>query len=139
MSRRIESEETLINCYPEKVFKFIGNFDNFTRLLPSEVANWKTDGDSCSFEVKGLATIGLRITNKVPYTKVSMVGEGRIPFGFTFNTIIQEVIPQQCKVTLVIDADMNPFIAMMAEKPLQNLIDQLLPRLKQEMETGGVL
>jgi hypothetical protein len=29
---------------------------------------------------------------------------------------------------------MNPFIAMMAEKPLQNLVDMMMPRLKTEME-----
>jgi carbon monoxide dehydrogenase subunit G len=134
MSRRIESDKVIINCLPEKVYNFLGNFDNFTSFLPEQVAHWQSTGDSCSFEVKGLATLGLRITEKTPFAKISMKGEGKIPFGFTFDAFIQESAPQQCQVQLVIDADMNPFIAMMAEKPLHNFIDMILPRLKQEME-----
>jgi len=134
MSRHIESEKIIINCQAEKVFSFLGNFDNFSSLMPEQVANWQSTGDSCSFEVKGLATLGLRITEKTPCTYISMKGEGKIPFGFTLDSYIQEKETQQCQVQLMIEADMNPFIAMMAEKPLHNFIDMILPRLKQEME-----
>ena len=134
MSRRIESEKVTINCPSQKVYDFLGNFDNFTRLMPEQVVNWQTTGDSCSFEVKGLATLGLRIIKKTPFTSISMQGEGKIPFGFTLDSFFQETSPKQCQVQMVIDADMNPFIAMMAEKPLQNFIDVILPKLKYEME-----
>lgn len=134
MSRRIESQKAIIDCQPEKVYSFLSNFDNFTSLLPEQVTNWQSTGESCSFEVKGLAILGLRITSKTPYTLINMVGEGKLPFGFTFDTHIRDIVPQKCEVQLVIDADMNPFIAMMAEKPLQNFVDALLTRLKEEME-----
>ena len=137
MSRRIESQQAIINCQPQKIYGFLSNFDNFTKLLPDQVANWQSTGDSCSFEVKGLATIGLRITDKIPFTRIRMAGEGKLPFGFTFETFIQEIADHQCQVQMVIDADMNPFIAMMAEKPLQNFVDMLLPRLKEEMEKNS--
>lgn len=134
MSRRIESQKAIIRCQPEKVFNFLGNFDNFTSLLPEQVANWNSTGDSCSFEVKGLAALGLRITSKTPFSRISMKGEGKLPFGFMLETFIEQSDTLHCQVQLVIDADMNPFIALMAEKPLQNFIDMLLPKLKEEME-----
>jgi len=134
MSRRIESQKIIIHCQPEKVYNFLGNFDNFTSLMPDQVVNWQSTGDSCSFEVKGLATLGLRITSKIPFTRISMIGEGKLPFGFTLESYIEEADTQQCKVQMVIDADMNPFIAMMAEKPLQNFVDMIMPKLKEEME-----
>ena len=134
MSRRIESKKAIINCQPQKVYDFLADFNNFELLLPEQVANWQSTGDSCSFEVKGLATIGLRITDKVPFTKISMISEGKLPFKFSLETAIEEAIEQQCQVQIVIDADMNPFIAMMAEKPLQSFVDMLLPKLKEEME-----
>jgi len=134
MSRRIESEKAIINCPPQKVFDFLTNFDNFELLLPDQVENWQSTGDSCSFEVKGLAKLGLRITSKTPFTEIKMIGEGKLPFGFTLETFIRQTTPEQCQVHMVIDADMNPFIAMMAEKPLQNFVDMILPRLKKEME-----
>ncbi|MEI6060608.1 MAG: hypothetical protein WCR72_07845 [Bacteroidota bacterium] len=134
MSRRIESQVVGFNCHPEKVYEFIGNFDNFTSLLPSQVANWQSTGDYCSFEVKGLATLGLRITTKTPFSNISMKAEGKLPFGFTLDTFVQETAPQQCQVQLILDADMNPFIAKMVENPIQNYLDMLLPMLKQELE-----
>jgi hypothetical protein len=134
MSRRIESDRVIINCRPEKVFNFIGNFDNFTPLLPDKVENWQSTGDSCSFEVKGLATLGLRITSKIPFSQVNMKSEGNLPFNFTLSTIIEETPSVQCQVQIVIDTDMSQFIAIMAQGPLQNFIDQLVSKLKIEME-----
>lgn len=137
MSRRIESQQVIINCQSQKIFDFLTNFDNFTKLLPEQIENWQSTEDSCSFEVKGLATLGLRITEKTPFTKICMIGEGKLPFGFTLETFIRQTDTEQCQVQMVIDADMNPFIAMMAEKPLQNFVDMIVPKLKEEMEKSS--
>jgi len=134
MSKRIESEKVTINSSPEKIFNFIGNFDNFSALLPEKVENWQSTGDSCSFEVKGLATLGLRITERIPFTKVSMTGEGRLPFNFTLAAIMHETSLQQSEVQLIIDSDMSQFIAMMAANPLKDFINAFVNKLKIEME-----
>jgi len=134
MSRRIESEKVIIQCQPEKVYTFISNFDNFTRLLPDKVENWQSTGDSCSFEVQGLAKVGLRIIDKTPFSNVNMKSEGKLPFNFTFDANIHETSALQCEVQLVIDSDMSKFIAMMAAGPLQNFVNVLVDKLKLEME-----
>ena len=134
MSKQIKSDKVSINCPAEKVYGFLSNFDHFSALLPEQVINWQSNGDSCTFEVKGLATLGLRIIEKVPFTKIGMQGEGKIPFGFTLDSFFEQVSEQECTAQMVIDADMNPFIAMMVEKPLQNFVDLLIKKLKEEME-----
>ena len=134
MSKRIESEKVTIESSPEKIFNFIGNFDNFSALLPEKVENWQSTGDSCSFEVKGLATLGLRITERIPFTKVTMTGEGKLPFDFTLAAIMHETSPQQSEVQLIIDSDMSQFIAMMAANPLKDFINALVNKLKIQME-----
>lgn len=134
MSRQIKSDKVIINSLAEKVYTFISNFDNFAKLLPEQVENWQSSGDSCSFEVKGLAAIGLRIIKKLPFSKVTMLGEGKLPFNFTLDANIIETPARQCEVELVIDSDMSQFIAMMAAKPLQNFVDLLVGKLKLEME-----
>jgi hypothetical protein len=134
MSRRIESEIVTINALPEKVYNFISNFDNFTNLVPEQVENWQSTGDSCSFEVKGLATLGLRITGKTQFSKVTMKGEGKLPFNFTIESLILETFPGQCQVQLILDSDMSQFIAVMAANPLRNFIDVIVKKLKQVME-----
>ena len=134
MSRHIESEKVGIDCPSDKVYNFLSNFDNFAHVLPEQVAEWHSTGDSCSFEVKGLTTIGLRIVEKIPYSKICIKGEGKLPFGFSFNILISEITVLQCMVQIVFDSDMSPFMAMMAEKPLLNFADMILHQLKKEME-----
>lgn len=134
MSRHIESQQVSINCPAEKVFNFLGDFKNFGHLLPEEVINWKTDGETCSFEVKGLATLGLRMIEKIPFSSIIMKGEGNIPFQFSLKTSILDKGHDQCAVRLFIDSEMSGIIAMMAEKPLVNFVDILVDKLKFEME-----
>lgn len=134
MSRRLESQKVEINRNAGLIYNFLSNFDNFNHVLPSEVVNWQSSGDACSFEVKGLATIGLRIIEKTANSLVRMKGEGKIPFAFSFDFVINEQTVTLSEVQIQALADMNPFIAMMAEKPLLNLMDEIIVRLKQEME-----
>jgi carbon monoxide dehydrogenase subunit G len=134
MSKRIESDIVRIVSKPEKIYNFISNFDNFSYLLPEKVENWQSTGDSCSFEVKGLATLGLLFTEKSPYSKVRMKGEGKLPFNFTLEANIDEKEYNDCEVQLIIDSDMSHFISLMAANPLKNFIDTLASRLKIEME-----
>ena len=134
MSRHIEIQQVSINCPAEKVFSFLVDFRNFGHLLPQQVTNLKTDGETCSFEVKGLATLGLRMIEKIPFSSIIMKGEGNVPFQFSLKTSILDKGTNQCAVRIIIDSGMSGIIAMMAEKPLANFIDILVDKLKFEME-----
>jgi len=134
MSKRIESELTLINRPASEIYAFLNDFNNFSQLMPEQVANWQATVDSCSFEIKGLATVGLRIVERIPGSKIVMKSEGKLPFDFLLNSLLTPSGESSCKVQLVIDADMNPFISMMAEKPLANFVNALATRLKENLE-----
>ena len=134
MSKKIESEITVINRPAAAMFTFLNDFNNFSHLMPEQVINWQATSDTCTFEIKGLATLGMRIIERVPYSKLVMKGEGKIPFDFLLNSNITPVNDNSSRVQLVIVADMNPFISMMAEKPLANFVDMLVVKLKEVME-----
>lgn len=134
MSRRIESHVEKINCPAEQVFNFLSDFNNFSRLLPEQVANWQATADACSFEVKGLASLGLRITEKTPFSRIVMTGEGKIPFSFDITTSITMLSPAICQVQLGVNSGMSAIMAMMAERPLTNFIETLVSKLREIME-----
>ena len=134
MSKKIESEITMINRPAAAMYTFLNDFNNFSHLMPEQVINWQATSDTCTFEIKGLATLGMRIIERVPYSKLVMKGEGKIPFDFLLNSNITPVNDNSSRVQLVIVADMNPFISMMAEKPLANFVDMLVVKLKEVME-----
>ena len=102
--------------------------------MPEQAINWQASTDSCTFEIKGLAQLGMQIIERTPNTSIIMKGEGKIPFGFMLNSIISAVNELSCTVQLVMDADMNPFISMMAERPLSNFINILVSKLKEVLE-----
>lgn len=137
MSKSIKSEPVTINRPEAEIFAFITDFNNFGHLMPEQVVNYQSQTDSCSFEIKGLAALGLRIIEKTPYSKVMMKGEGKLPFDFSFIYSSHTITDNSAEIVLSVDADMNPFMAMMAASPLQNFVNMLAAKLKEVMESAA--
>ncbi|NVO20003.1 MAG: hypothetical protein HXX13_09900 [Bacteroidetes bacterium] len=134
MSKKIESDIITIDRPAGAIFHFLNDFNNFSYLVPDNVINWEASSDHCSFEIKGLATLGMSITERQPDSRIVMKSEGKLPFDFLLISSIESITPDTSKTQLIIDADMNPFIAMMAEKPLATFVNTLAVKLKEVME-----
>ena len=102
--------------------------------MPEQVVNWQATADDCSFEIRGLAALGMKIIERLPMNRIVMKGEGKIPFDFTLSCNLNALTGSATEIRLVIDADMNPFIGMMAAAPLQNFVNMLVIKLKEVME-----
>jgi len=135
MGKTIQSEVTDILKPANEIFNFLSDFTNFSHLIPDQVENWQATSDHCTFELKSMAAISMRITERIAPTKVLMVSESRLPFNFSIASIIEEVPGNTSKVRLILDSDMNTMIAMMAERPLSDFINLLAARLKAVMES----
>ncbi len=110
------------------VFEFLSEFSNFQKLLPPQVIDFVLDEEGCSFTIKGMASLGLAYQSKKPNSEIVMVSKGKVPFAFTMTALIGE---QGAGSTLqfVLDAELNPFLKMMAEKPLTNFLNLLAEKL----------
>lgn len=134
MGKIIASDTITVNRSASDIFSFLSDFRNFSPLMPEQVRNWEATNDACSFEVSGLATLGMRITDRQPNSKILMLGEGKLPFGFTLCSLINQESDNSATVRLEMDTDMSAMIAMMAEKPLYSFINMLVIKLKEVME-----
>jgi carbon monoxide dehydrogenase subunit G len=127
---RIESKHVEIAKPAQELYAFLQDMNNFHQLLPQErISDWKSDGTSCSFKVQGAATIGLQLDGGTAPSHVRLKATERSPFPFTLDVHLD----QQNGVTKAyqeFNADLNPFIKMMVEKPLQNLFDHIADRMK---------
>lgn len=128
---RIESKVVDIDNSAKNIFNFLSDFNNYEKLMPSQVTNWSATKDECNFTISGMATIGMKIVEKVPHTLVRMQSHGKVPFNFTLTGNITETGAKTCKAQLVMDADLNMMLKMMAEKPLRNFLDMLAEKLKE--------
>lgn len=128
---RIESETATVNKSAEEVYKFLSNFNNFGKLMPEQVTNWESTEDECSFTISGMASLGMKIIEKKPNNLIKVTRNGKAPFDFTLDCMINESDANACKVQLAFDADLNPMLKMMAVKPLTNFLNLLVNRLGQ--------
>jgi carbon monoxide dehydrogenase subunit G len=126
---RIESKHVEIARPAPEVFAFLQDMNNFQQLLPQErISEWKSDGKSCSFKVQGAATIGLQLDGGTPGSMVRMKSTDRSPFPFTLDVHLQQD-GSTTKAHQVFEADLNPIIKMMVEKPLKNLFDHIADKM----------
>ncbi|MBK9420325.1 MAG: hypothetical protein IPN44_04645 [Flavobacteriales bacterium] len=125
----IKSKEVSIARPAEALYSFLQNMDNFQELLPQDrISDWKSDGTSCSFKVQGAATIGLALDGGTPNSLVRMKSTDRSPFPFTLNVHLDEK-EGVTHAHQVFEAELNPFLKMMVEKPLKNLFDHIADKM----------
>lgn len=133
----IESKQVLVSKPAAEVYTFLQDMNNFQQLLPQDrISEWKADKDQCSFKVQGAATIGLKLDGGTAPTLVKMKATDRSPFPFTLDV---HLVPENSgtRAHQVFNADLNPFIKVMVEKPLQNLFDHIADRLAKVHEVAA--
>lgn len=128
---RIESEKKQINKSAREVFSFLSDFNNYKSIMPAQVVDWQSTRDECSFTIKGMASLGMKITERIPDSEIKISKNGKAPFDFNLICSIEEGTGNTCNLQLFFDADLNPFLKMMAEKPLKNFLNLLVSRYSE--------
>ena len=133
----IKSDKKEILRPREEIFHFLNDFNNFEKLMPEQITDWAATKENCSFEISGMATIELRITEIKEPEFQKIESEGKSPFPFSLLTNLDAIDPQNTSVVFEIDADINPMMSMMVKKPLQNIVDIMTDKLKEHMEASN--
>lgn len=128
---KLESDKVEINNSAENIFNYLSDFRNFEKLMPPQVTNWQSTADDCSFTINGMATIGMKIIEKTPHSKITITSNGKVPFDFKLFVFIEERGADKCIGQLVFESDMNPMLKMMVEKPLGNFFNMLAQKMKE--------
>ena len=129
--KTFESDKVIINNSSENIFNFLSDFNNFEKLMPEQIANWQATENSCSFTIQGMADIGMKIQEKIPYSKIVIVPDGKVPFTFELVCSLKNISSEKTETQLIFYADLNPVLSMMASKPLQNFVNILGGKLKE--------
>lgn len=110
----------------DQLFDFMGDFNNFKHLLPDDkIENFECTNEQCSFGIKGLMPLTIKIKDKNPKSQITFETSGLAKFVFTLHI---HLLPNQT-TNVQLEGDMNPFIKTMAEKPLLNLINTMATKL----------
>ncbi|MBN31342.1 MAG: hypothetical protein CL845_05035 [Crocinitomicaceae bacterium] len=117
-------ESPIISCGRSAAFlhEYLSNPTNLEPLLPVEHVNaFQAEGDSCSFKVAGGFDVVLKCIDGEEPVIVRYESQKGTPIRFTLHVVIEPQGDEVSTLQIQCDADLNPFMKVMAEKPLQNI------------------
>lgn len=128
-----ESKKVKAQCSAEKLYNFSCDFRNFQRLLPPQVEDFQTNGNTCSFKVSGFIQLSLQYAERRPYSLVAIepaAGSGS-PVPFRFVLLITPIDDIQCDVVVRAEIEGgNPMMTMMLKPKLRPALDKIAEQIQ---------
>jgi hypothetical protein len=128
----ITSETHTAVSTTEQLFNFLSDFKNFGAILPEDkVEDFQYSGDFCSFNIRGITPMKIRIVEKKPFDSILFSSEGLAKLNFSLEVVFNVNADGKGACTVHLSGDLNPFIKAMAEKPLTALVNTMSLKLSQ--------
>ncbi len=128
----IQTDKKVINTSAKEAFTFLANLDNFYQLLPQDkVEKWKSSGTECSFSIKKMAAIGLKLQNSEEPKLVHLVSTEISPIKFDLKCIITPLSDTTCETYMDFDGDINMFMEMVVKAPLTQFFNYNMHKLQE--------
>jgi len=129
---KFESRTGKLSCTTDKVFNFITDIRNFEQFIPAgNVENWQASVDNCSFQVPPLGTASVRITEKNQSSSVTYTGDALQKNDFKLVVYILENDKNLADVRLILTAELNPVLKMMAADPIGRFLETLISEMEK--------
>lgn len=128
----IESE-VIINKPVEQVYAFLANMNNHEQLMPPNIYNWTSTEDEANFTIQNMAKLSLKISNKVENQELTALPVEKVPFDIELKWTVAPTNESGTLAKLMISADLNPMMKMIATSPLQKLVNHQTEKLKEVM------
>ena len=126
-----ESRSGSLSCTSREVFDFVTDIRNFEQFIPADsISNWKSEKDACSFTVSMVGTVSVRIDKREPFSKVIFRGDALKKNDFSLVLHISENAIDKADVKVLLEAELNPMLKMVANKPIIQFLEMLI----REME-----
>jgi len=126
-----ESRTGKAECSPSEVFDFITDLRNFGRFVQGDtISDWHAEKESCSFRVSMMGTVSVRLAEKERSTRVTYQGDALSRNDFSIDVIISDDAQESADVRLLLSANLNPVMKMMAEKPVRQFLEKLMHEIE---------
>lgn len=136
----IESPVIRVGLAQRELHEHLSNPANLESLLPAEyVQDFESEGDQCSFKVVGGFSVVIKQSGGEPPRQVRYASQKGTPIRFVLDIWIEaDQLGSETTSTLQVkcDAELNPFMKMMAEKPLQSIFSSMAEAVKKAFPAG---
>lgn len=135
---RVVSKIQAIRQNEDKAYEFLSDFRNLDPLIPGDkISSWKSSENQCHFQVTGIGSFGMEISEKEPYKLIKVVSLQNNPMPFTLWIQLKQVEEHDTRVRLTAEASTNPFIRGMVNKYLKQGLDAMIDKLAEYLNPGS--
>ena len=122
----------MIAASQSSVYRMLSDMNNVALIqdqIPADqVKDLKFDANSVSCNVSPVGTVSLSIIDREPEKCIKFTTT-QSPMAMTMWIQIVSTGDNSCKIRLTLEADINPFIAKMVEKPLKDGLEKIADTL----------
>ena len=140
MATRVVSEVQKINSAIADVYAFLSDFSKIGKLiemarqmgagnqmpeLADKIEDVRTTEDTCTFMVKGVGEMGMKIVEREEPKLIKLEGDGRIPFEFQVWIQLLDNGPYDTRLRITAEADLNMMMKILQKVKLEQAINQM--------------
>lgn len=116
--------ETSVNIAQplENVYIFLSDLNNHQQLMPENIYNWSSTADEASFTIQNMAKLALKVSSRTENAEVFIEPSEEAPFALNMKWLVAKD-GKNTVAKLVVSAELNMMMKMMASGPLQKLVD----------------
>lgn len=129
----ISSTQKDIQAADSKIYNILCDFQKVEKFLPPQVQNWKIEGDTCQFDIQGIASVKMTIVEKQEFSHLAyrMDNDKNMPLSFAFDI---KGHGTSSDLTLNVNLDVPVFLAPMVKGPVQKVADTIVEKIKMVVE-----
>ena len=142
MSTRVISDIQKIDSPIADVYSFLSDFSKIGTArqmgagqqmseISDKIENVVTTEDTCTFLVKGLGEMGVRIVEREEPKLIKLEGDGSVPFNFEVWIQLLDNGPYDTRLRITVEADLNMMMKMLLKGKLEKGINQLAEGLSK--------
>lgn len=98
------------------------------KLPQDKVKDFTYDQDSCSVNVSPIGNIRFVIVERKPHSEIKFEAQ-QLPFQLNLSILLKQNSEQSTDLSLVVNANLNPFLKPMVSKPLQEGLNKMADML----------
>jgi len=127
-------DQGTVNKPVDQVFAFLADCNNHEQLMPENISNWASTRDEASFTIQNMAKLALKVDRRTENKDIVFVPAEKAPFEVLLRWEVSPQMDGQTLARLVVEADLNMMMKMVASGPLQKLVTHQIERLKTVLQ-----
>lgn len=125
----INSTPIEVAATPQQISDFLSVAEKHQWVIPSQATQFSWEGNTFRYTIPGTGDLSLLI-QEVTQNMVRLVPYKRIPFPFQCDFQWSENENHICTLQIVLMAELNSILKLMATKPLQNLTNTMAQNIQ---------